>query len=54
MDLYIYIETIEEMLDRLEQVDECAIAGCDAPGSLVRLGVTKIPMYALENGTYSK
>ena len=48
------MEITKEILDRLEQVDECVIAGCDALGGLVPLGVTRIPINALENGTYRK
>jgi len=42
------------MFDGLEQVDECVIAGSDAFGHLVRFDVTKVPIEALENGTYGK
>jgi hypothetical protein len=44
-DPSIYVETVEELSDRLEQVDECIVAGYDAIGCLIFLDVIKIPTY---------
>jgi hypothetical protein len=48
------IESMEEVLDRLEQVDECVQAGCHVLGRLVHADVIRIYSLKLENGTYSK
>ena len=47
-DLYIYIETTEEIFDGFEQVDDCFIAIYDVFGHLVRLDVTRICTWELE------
>jgi hypothetical protein len=44
-DPRIYLETIDKVFDRFEQVDECVTAGYDALCRLVLLDVTWISTY---------
>lgn len=42
------------MLDGLKQLDKSVVVGRFAAGRLIHLNVTRISMYDLKRGTYSK
>jgi aspartate carbamoyltransferase catalytic subunit len=53
-DPRIYIETIEKMFDRFEQLKECITAGDYVLGRLVHSDVTNLPTSDVKMDTYTK